>query len=132
MPIPTRRQIRASLETVINNYATTNSLAIAFENVKFTPPDTVYLSCKLLPSRDRNISMCYGNSNPAGVFQIDINGGVGEGVGAIEALAADIIALYPEGSRVGSVRIALPAWQNIGQPANDGYVLSISIFYSYI
>lgn len=130
----TRREIRQAFESTIKTYAVSKGIPVAFENVKFTAPtvDAFYLKTFLLPAPDKNIAMCYGTTNNVGVFQIDIVSPIGVGTKQEEIYLEEISALFPEGQRIGPVRITRPVSAEAGVHEKDRHCLSLSVFYSLI
>lgn len=130
----TNQQIRTALLNVINTFAQTKAIPLAKENILFQVPSTttLYLRATLLPSRDINTTQCYNTEIKRGVFQIDIVSPTDTGTLIVANLIEEIKALYPQGQRIGGVRITQPIGETGGVAEKDRFFTTLSIYYSSI
>jgi len=130
----TRKLIRAAFESRILTFAKSKTplIPVSIENIKFDTPavDVLYLRTSLIPSPEFNTSICFNTENKSGLFQIDIMSPVNIGVKKAEDLAEEIVALFPQGFKLGGVYVSAPVEQERAQTDKDRYILSLSIYYS--
>ena len=91
------RIIRSLFESRLKAWADTRvpKLAIAFEDVVFTPPDGPYLKAFLLPANPDSEDLEGKHIAYRGVFQVSVVTKSGSGRGAAGLIAEDIAALFP-------------------------------------
>lgn len=88
--------VRITLETALRNFATANSLPVAWEDVAFTPPATgSYLEAFFIPAKTVDITTDGLRKRYTGIFQINICTRSGSGSATSEAIENQIIALFP-------------------------------------
>ena len=113
--------VRTSLEAKLN--AMTPSLAIAWQNVGYTPvTGTPYQACFLLPAIPSNPTLGDGFYREQGIFQVSLFYPLLAGAQAAEARAQLIRTTFKRGTVMisGSVSVLVDTTPEIGQGrAND-------------
>lgn len=100
--------IRSELETRLKTWADAQSpkIPIAFEGVPFTkPPGTPFLQAYLMPAVTINPTVDGIRSREVGIFQVNCWVADGKGSAEAEALARNIINLFPLVPKTGTVSI---------------------------
>ena len=95
--------IREAFETRIAAYAAahTPALPVAWENTSYTPsPLVAYLHCAMLPAPTVNPALGTKFDRLVGFYAINVYGIQDQGPAAAEAVADDLIALFPRGGMV--------------------------------
>lgn len=93
--------IAAALAVRLGAWADAESIAVAWENVPFTPPaDTIYLAVHDMPATPRTLDLGLRCRVYSGVYQINIVAPVGTGRSAAVTLAGRVAELFPEGQEV--------------------------------
>lgn len=127
--------IRSLLETRLKAWAAAHvpPLAIAWQNVAFTPPAGMYLRSFILPGQTDSLDLSGEHSAYVGVHQVSVVCPAGVGQGAGERLAQEIVDLYPLNlplTRDGfEVKVFTKPFTGSAIPDEDVYVLPVS--YSY-
>lgn len=93
--------IAAALAVRLGAWADAESIAVAWENVPFTPPaDAIYLAVHDMPATPRTLDLGLRCRVYSGVYQINVVAPVGTGRSAAVALAGRVAELFPEGLEV--------------------------------
>lgn len=89
--------IRKAFETRVAAWAAaqTPPLQIAYENVKFAPPQGIYLRAFLIESDTISSTIDRLHREYGGLFQVSVVGAPLGGIGPVQAVAEAIAALYP-------------------------------------
>lgn len=110
------QNIRQELELRLKDWANSQSpkIPVAWEGKPFTKPTSgVYLQPFLLPTKPMNPSVDGKLIREFGIFHVNCWGIDGQGVGAVEQLAQNIVDLFPILPKVGTVSIEqTPAIEN--------------------
>lgn len=106
---------------------------IAWENASFVPTaGETYLEATLLPGEVVMPEMTGTLRREIGIFQVTVCIPVGGGTGAAEAVAEQIIALFPRGTSLtynGISATIEKAWRSVGAPVGAWYRLPVSVRY---
>lgn len=86
--------IRKAFESRLKTWATAQSIAVAYENVSFTPPATKYISAYLLPAPTDSETIDGAHRAYSGVFQVNIVMPLNVGSNEAQTLTDAIAALY--------------------------------------
>jgi hypothetical protein len=116
--------IRAALETRLTDWALTQSLPIAYQNVGFTKPEGAYLEAILIPNLTMNKEVSGVRKTMLGLFQVNIWTPEGQGVGQAEAIAQGIVNLFPMVPKFGSVSIESTPTPERTRPDEDGWAVT--------
>ena len=90
--------IRSTLDAIVLNYANNQSppIPVAIEDVTFTRNLSLpYLETFLLPSKTLQRSVDALTRREVGIYQINVWQQSGSGMGLMEGIAEDIVALFP-------------------------------------
>lgn len=125
--------VRAALETVVNTFATAQSLTVAWENVAFTAPSGAYLRAFIIPSPTVSQSLARTDRRYAGLLQIDLMIPINAGAGPAETLLAALVTAFNPATVLTSSGVRV----NILQPASAAapiqepqrYVVPVTIPY---
>ncbi len=119
--------IRKGFESRLKTWATAQSIAVAYENVAFTPPATKYLRAYLLPAPTDSETLDNLHRGYVGVFQVNIVMPLNVGSNEAQSLADSIAGLYPVSFAQDTIRVYItrpfssrPAYQD-----GDRYVYPI-------
>jgi hypothetical protein len=115
--------VRSEIETRINNWAKAQMppIPVAFEGVNFTKPVGPYLEVFMLGGNSKSRNVAADGVRTYGMFQVNCYAPVNKGMGEVEALRDDIIALFPVLPKTGAVSIEQPlSWS--GSDVIDGHV----------
>lgn len=127
--------IRALLEPRLAAWAAGRvpPLVVAWQSVKFTPPQGMYLRSFILPGQTASLDLAGKHRAYVGAHQISVVAPTGKGLGAAEAVAKAIEALYPLNLRLtGSgltVQVVSPVTIGSSVPDEDWFLIPVS--YSY-
>lgn len=102
---------RQELETKLSIFAASQNppLAVAWENVPFTRPTGVpWLECYLISASTVAVTVAGTRNRERGSLAINVWWPSDQGVGGIDSLAAQIVALYPVVPKTGNVSIEQP------------------------
>ena len=91
----TQARVRAALETVLETWATAQSMLVAWENVTFDP-GTQYVRSNLLPAQTQSFDLLGLHRRYQGVYQVTLVMPQGVGMGATEALVASLEVSFPQ------------------------------------
>lgn len=103
--------IRSEIESRLRAFASVQvpPIPIAVENRKFDKPTSgYYFEVTILDSTPMNANLAANSTRLWGKFQISCYGPLGEGMGAIEKLAQQVVELYPVIPKIGIVSIEKP------------------------
>lgn len=106
--------VRAALETVVNSFATAQSLTVAWENTTFTPPDGAYLRAFIIPSPTTSASLERTDRRYSGFLQIDLMMPINVGASPAETLLAALVTAFNPATVLTSSSVRV----NILQPAS--------------
>lgn len=125
--------VRTALEAKLN--AMTPSLAIAWQNVGYTPvTGTPYQACYLMPATPSNPTLGDGFYREQGIFQISLFYPLLTGAQTAEARAQSIRTAFKRGTAMtsGSVSVLVDTTPEIGQGRadDDRWHISVKIRYS--
>lgn len=129
-----QKAIRAALEVALNTWATTNGVALAFENRAYTPTTgTKYARVFLLPAETQNPSLGTNHKRLIGIFQVSLYMPFGNGPGAGETLTDSLTTTFKRGTSFtsGSVVVRVLDDSSVA-PAlqEDGWnVIPVSVRY---
>ena len=129
-----QKTIRAALETALNSWATTNTVAVAWQNRHYTPTvGTKYARAYLLPAENLNPTLGDDHYRAMGILQVSLYLPDGPGPGAAEALADSLCAMFARGAAFtsGAVTVRMLDTPSISTASNEGgwYVLPVFIRY---
>jgi hypothetical protein len=127
--------IRAALESRLKTWADAQvpKIPIAFESVSFTKPAAgLYIEPLLLPNVTSNNELSGTRQTHLGIFEVRCWGPTGNGMGAVEKLANNIVKLFPILPKVGSVSVENTPYSERPQHDAAGWViLPVLVFYRY-
>jgi len=130
----TQAIVRRALESALKAYADAQSITVAWENIEFTQPDTVYLRAFVLPAETTSADIGRVNRRFSGVFQVSIVSPTGTGPAATETIAAGLSAAFPPATPLGAggvtVWITEPLSQGPAIQDRDRYVIPCSLPYA--
>lgn len=122
--------IRSELETPLAAFAAAQNIPVAWEGVPFVAPTTgPYLQSYLLGSVTTNASVDGTRQRVRGTFQINVVVHDGLGSEAVDALAAQVVALYPLLPKTGTVSIEQPPQTGAAILVVDKRYIPIKIAY---
>jgi hypothetical protein len=133
-----QQDVRALIETRLKNWADDNDLALAVENVPFSPPSDAagvlpYLKFNLLPALTRSDDLAGALRSWSGVAQITVFARGGKGPGEAEGYVKLLDALFPASTYIVgttlSVLIATPVSAANGFPDEAYYAVPCSFQY---
>lgn len=92
---------RRAIETQLAAWAAarTPALTIAWENVPFSQPTSVYLRAFLLPAATTGPDLAGVARTYRGVYQVSVVAPINSGPGVAEGIADEIAALFPLNAR---------------------------------
>ena len=128
--------ISAALDTKLSQFATANSVQVAYENSEFTPTvGTLYLRATHLPADSLPIGLSFTSAlNHLGIYQVDVIAPVDKGKGAAFAMADLLVTAFPRGDLTyNGVKVRIKSVSP--QPGTrDGayYIVSVIINYQSI
>lgn len=125
--------VRDALETVVNTFATAQSLTIAWENLPFTPPTGAYLRAFIIPSPTTSESLARTDRRYGGFLQIDLMMPIDQGASPAETLLAALVTAFNPATVLTSSSVRV----NILQPASAAapiqephrYVVPVTVSY---
>lgn len=91
-----QQAITQLLEARLGNWAETQGLQVAFDNIGFTPPDGIYLESHVMPATTTAIDLSRKAKVFRGVYQINVIAPAGTGKSAGGSIAEQLIDLFPE------------------------------------
>lgn len=115
--------VRQALEPLVFAWAQANNIAVAWENVSFTPPANGYwVQVTLIPAE--TVSGSLSATEYKGLLHINLFGPANTGTGQIETHAQSLAGVFYAGRNANGVRITRPP--SVGQTTNDpnGYVMT--------
>ena len=93
--------IAAALAARLGEWTDAEGIAVAWENVPFTPPaDVIYLAVHDMPATPRTLDLGLRCRTYSGVYQINVVAPVGTGRSGAVELAGRVAALFPEGLEI--------------------------------
>lgn len=123
--------IRAAFEKRLNDWAKAQSppIPVAFENVAFIPPASLYVRAFLLSGETQNPSLGGSHQRRIGLFQVSVVAPVNGGARPAETVAEALEALFPRGLTVGPAQV--DTTPSIAPALSDGerYTVPVSIRY---
>lgn len=128
-------RIRTALEGKLATWAAAQSSAIpvAWQNVAFDPPATLYARSFLLPADTNSRDLAGVHREYIGIYQVSLVMPAGEGPGAADALVASLDAAYPTTTYITSgalkVWVTRPFSAGPPQQEDDRYVVPCSMAY---
>jgi hypothetical protein len=128
--------ISAALDTKLLQFATANSVQVAYENSEFTPTvATMYLRATHLPADSLPIGIAFTSAlDHLGIYQVDVIAPVDKGKGAAFVMADLLVTAFPRGDLTyNGVKVRIKSASR--QPGNrDGayYIVSVIINYQSI
>ena len=106
-------KIRAALETRIAAFAKSKDLPVVWEGVEYKPEvDQTYLRVFIMRAASDSKDLAGRHRLYRGVFQVDVVGPTGQGMGDIEQLAGEIIG---------------HCYKNLRLPIDSGFVQLTSV-----
>jgi hypothetical protein len=129
-----QQKIRAALETAFAAWATTNTVAVAWQNKPYTPvTGTKYCRPYLLPATTQNPSLGDAHKRMIGIFQVSLYLKLGDGPGAAETLADSLCSTFARGNgfTASGVTVRILESPSIRPAFNDEgwYVVPVDIPY---
>lgn len=130
-----KARIRAAFEDRLTTWAAaqTPEIRIAWENIKFTPPEGRYGRANLLPARTVSRDLSGMAREYAGVFQVSLYMPIGSGPGSADALEASLDAAFPVEDTLGDdqfrIYITSPMSAAPALEDADRYVIPVSCMY---
>lgn len=122
--------VRSEIEVRLTEFAASRNIPVAYEGFDFTKPDTgEWLEIFFLDSYARNRNVAADQHTETGMFQVDCCGELGAGMGRVEALARDIVALYPILPKVGIVSIEKTPSASHGRIREDHVYAPVTVSY---
>lgn len=126
--------VREALEVALGTWATTNSVPVAWENVEFVPPTTVYARAYMLPGDKMSPFLAGAGRVFVGVFQVTLYMPQGFGTAPASALIASLDAAFtttaPLAAGGVSVFIVRPMSAGPPLPVDSGtYAIPVSCEY---
>ena len=107
MTLSTRQEIEGRVAAFAA--AQTPPLAVAYENVPFTRPINVpFLECYLVSAGTITASLDATRNRERGTIAVNVWVPAGQGVGKADAIAAQIVKLFPVLPKTGNVSIEDP------------------------
>lgn len=89
-------KIRLIFDSIVVNWAKTNNIQVAFQNVKFTHSEgETYLQIYLLPASTRSNDLAGDLYSYIGVYQINIVVQAGKGIATARKIIDELIKLFP-------------------------------------
>lgn len=130
-----KARIRAAFESRLTTWAAAQSpeIQIAWENIKFTPPEGRYGRANLIPARTASRDLGGMAREYVGVFQVSLYMPIGVGPGAADSLEASLDGAFPVDEPLGDAQFqifitspmsAAPALEDA-----DRYVIPVSCMY---
>lgn len=113
---------RSEIETRVINWAKAQvpPVPVAIEGVAFTRPNGPYVEVNLLGSNNLSRGVSAEGITTYGMFQITCFALANKGMGEVERLRDNIVALFPVLPKTGTVSIEAPlSWS--GSDVMDGY-----------
>ncbi len=109
------------------------ALAIAYENVDFTPPAGAYLACFTLPAETLSDDLAGAHRGYQGIFQINVCVPLQVGKAPASAIADQLAALFPLNLKLTAggfdVFVRTPLIERAGQPDETHYTLPVDFVY---
>ena len=124
--------VRSEVESKLATFASTRTPAVpvAFENVPFTKPTAGnYLAIYFLGEKTINRDLSGEHYATYGMFQVSVYGKLGEGMGRLETLANEIVALFPIVPKM--LLTSVEATPNIGPRTTEDDFASIPVTVRY-
>lgn len=128
-------RIRQAFDAVLKTWAAAQSpaVAVAWENVKFTPTAALYVRPSLLPADTRSRDIGKTNRRYDGIYQIDVVAPTGVGPGASDTVVASLATTFPPATSivVSGLRIFIlePLSPAPPIPDDDRYIVPCSLLY---
>lgn len=120
--------IRSLIEQRLYSWAAAKPVPVAWQNVPFDPPTTMHLRAHLMPSETGGLDLAGQHATYTGVYQVDVVAEAGKGSAAVESMAEEIAALFPNTLRLTSGAFALQVTTpcSIGPPIqSDRYMVPV-------
>jgi hypothetical protein len=120
--------VHAALRTQLN--VMVGTAPIAWEGVKYDPPNGPFLQPYLLPAETFTPTMGDTFERLEGVFQVNVNTPAGSGSGVAENLAEQVLALFRRGEALtsGGVTVVIQkSWRGAGTSDGVWYRIPVSI-----
>lgn len=124
--------VRSEIEAKLAQFAASQTppLPLAYEGVEFTKPDTgEWLEIYFLDPYTQNRSVAADQHTVTGMFQVDCCGELGVGMGRVEALAREVVALFPIIPKVGIVSIEKTPNAGRGRIREDHVFAPVTVSY---
>lgn len=125
--------VRRAFEVPLATFAQAQGLALAFDNVAFTPPTGMHLRAFLIPAGTGSDDLAGKHRRYEGTFQVSVMAPAGQGAGPGQAVADQVAALFPldvplivDGQRVV---LLSPMSQGPHQPEADWFGIPLSCAY---
>jgi hypothetical protein len=102
---------RQEIETRLNNWAKAQvpPIPVAFQNVNFNKPVSgPYLEIVMLADNSMNRDLAAEGVRVFGMFQVNCYAPANTGMAQVEALANNVVALFPVLPKTGTVSIEAP------------------------
>lgn len=130
-----QKSIRAALETAFNTWASSNTVAVAWQNRPYTPTiGTKHARAYLLPADNQNPTLGSEHYRAIGIMQVLLYVPDGAGPGAAETLIDSLVLSFKRGQSYtsGSVTVRILETPSAGTGSNENgwYVVPIFIYYT--
>jgi len=127
------KRIRGLYEGRLAGWAASRSIPVAWQNVDFTPPSTIYLRAFMIPAETSGLDIAGESRTYKGVFQISVVAPEGSGPGQAEQIASDLDGLFPLALLLDdegfSVQITHPCSQAPSIHGGGRYTVPVSFRY---
>ena len=122
--------IRREFARAVKNYAASQALPVVFENVSVPQPSGDYLETYLMPTETGSGTLNAARQN--GLFQINIYTLQNKGTLTADRIAAELMALFVRGTRLGIVAIGKHPNRSKGMLVNGWYAVTVTVDYFVI
>jgi hypothetical protein len=125
--------VKVELQKRLTDWATTQSIPVAKENVPFTKPSSStgkYLEVMFLNSSVITPHLAGLGEREFGIMQINVCVPQGQGAGPGDALVANVKTLYPVVPKTGTVSVERPVQVSQAFTRDDGFrVIPLTVYY---
>lgn len=130
----TQALVRAALETALDTWADAQSIPVAWENVDFDPPASIYIRANILPAQTQSLDLLGKHRGYRGIFQVTLCMPRGVGPGASDALVADLDETFPRAAvfTAGGVRTQIVTPMSASTPIPDDDALLVPVSCQYL
>lgn len=127
----TNNDIANAFKAILSTFASTNSLAVAWPGVQFTPPeDDSWLEMAWFPNETLNLTLGNDGSQYRGFGQVSCCCRPGSGDGVALALADSVIDAFPKGTVLGIAKVESKPWASTVLTSPDRISVPVTVRYS--